>query len=54
MGFACGIKLIPSLLWGSVYMPGTQYLITFNLACILKKSASLSITDGLSPSHSQW
>lgn len=52
MGFACGIKLIPSLLWGSIYMPGTQYLITFNLACI-KKKISFTIDHRWAQSLSQ-
>lgn len=50
MGFECGIKLILALLWGSIYLPGTQNLITLNLACI---KTNFTIDDILGPSLSQ-
>lgn len=46
----CGIKLVIALLWGSVYLPGAQNLITLNLAYI---KPGFTVNDILGPSLSQ-
>lgn len=57
MGFECGIKLILALLWGSVYLPGAQDLITLNLACtktgfIINNVLGLSLSQSVVMVHS--